>query len=67
MANNDELDEIRELSAGSRLVCNISEAALIFLAGLYLLVCGCGVINEFFKKAVCGNLLFQLVLIFLLS
>lgn len=67
MANNDELDEIRELSAGRRLVCNISAAAIVLLAGLFLLLCGCGVINADMKKAVCGTLLFALGLIFLVS
>ena len=67
MANNDELDELKELGAGRRLVINISAAAIVLLAGLFLLLCGVGVLGVEMKKAVCGTLLFAVGLIFLVS
>lgn len=60
-------DEIVELTPARRLACNLSAAAVVLLAGLFLLLCGLDVFAIRVSKAICGTLLCAVGLIFLLS
>lgn len=60
-------DEIEELSGARRLACNITAAAVVLLAGVFLLLCGLDVFPVSVSKAVCGTLLCAAGLILCLS
>lgn len=62
---NQELDEVRELTAVERLACNVTSAGIVLLAGVFLLLCGVNVIPVKVSVALCGTLLFAVGLMFL--
>ena len=64
---NDMPEEIAELTPKRRLACNISAAAVVLVAGLFLLLCGADVIAIKVSRAAAGTLLFAVGLIFLLN
>ena len=64
MMNEEELEE---LSPAKKLACNLIAAFVILAAGLFLLLCGVGVIPLKVSRAVCGTLLFAVSIMFLAS
>ncbi len=63
----DLSDELQEPSHGKKLACNIASAGIIILAGVFLLLCGVGVIPLSVPRAVCGTLLCAIGLMLLVS
>lgn len=65
MSNKEE--RLEELSNGKKLACNLSAAAIVLAAGLFLLLCGTGVFPISVTKALCGTILLAVGLTFIVS
>lgn len=63
----DEAQDLRPLSPARALACNVSTAGIVLAAGIFLLLCGMGVIPVSVRSAACGTLLAAAGLSFVVS